>query len=244
VTSTSTTLHFVPDNFVFPPDFPYDMFEPTAYPDDPALQQHVMMRGDNGELVYYNGNPKLNIWTAFVQMDGGTFKYFAPFQHENHGGGATCLPYLLKRNAIGVVVGIEVVLWARPRKNIRGKKGKIDKSWIEVKGGFREKFETAIETAKREHAEESGGIKASDNTFETSLVRAAINRATSVLLNEREGVVNTAYEMDDETYRAFKNSPDDRIMSIWDVALSRDSLAKAAAFDLLAWVKRNYTTAL
>jgi hypothetical protein len=243
VTSASTSLHFVPDGFFFPEDFPDDMFEPTAYPDDPKLQQHVMMRGKNGELVFFNGNPKLNIWTAFVQMDGGTFKYFAPFQHENYGGGATILPFRLKRNAFGVVVGIKVVLWARPRKNIRGKGGKIDMSWVEVKGGFREKFETAIETAKRELREESGGLEAGE-AFETSVARAAINRATTVLLSKREGVVNTAYEMTDKQYEEFRGNPDDRIMSIWDVANSRDSLAKAAAFDLLAWVKRNYTTAL
>jgi hypothetical protein len=201
------------------------------------------MRGPNGELVFFNGNPKFNLWTAFVWMNAGAFQYLAPFQHENHGGGATSLPFRLVRNPLGVVIDIQVVMWARPRKTILGDDGKPDVTYFEVKGGFREPNETAIQAANREHAEESHGIEAG-KTFETSLVRAAINRATSVLLNYDEGVANTAYEMDDETYAKFQVSPDDRIMSIWDVARSRDSLAKAAAFDLLAWVKRTYSTAL
>ncbi len=246
--SNSTTLPViavpagVPEGFVLP-DIPEGMFMAKAYPADADEQQHVLMRTPDGALVLYNGDPRFNIWTIFAWMDAGAFQYVAPFQHENGGGGNTSLPFSLVWNDDHTkVIDIMVVLWGRPRKTILDDNGQPDLSWLEVKGGFSNQGEARKAGADRELSEESSGVKPGEH-FETSVARTAINRATSVLLDSDEGVANFAFEMTDAKLAEFEANPDDRIMSIWEVTVSRDSLAKAAAFDLLAWVRRNYPTA-
>jgi hypothetical protein len=228
---------YVPEGHSFPADFPTDMFV-GGYPTDPDAQQWVQMDGPDGELVFFN--KRMNNWIAFIQMAHGAGSYVMPAYHENGGGGAVTLPYRLVRNDQGVVVDVEVVFWEKDRGNIASAPDQID---FEAIGGFQDPGESAEQTAKREHSEESGGIEAGA-IREVSVRRSAADRATRVLLNEEEGIATFAYEATDEQLAAFEASGDHPIMSWRKARRSRCHITKGCVFDLVADISDEYETAL
>jgi hypothetical protein len=236
---------YVPEGYVFPQNFPTQLFkEGSDYPQWEAdAQQWVWMIGPNGEPTYYNA--KLQYWITFghyyeVKPDGSVVEYRIPLQHQRGGGGATILPFQLVQNEMGVVTDIRIAFWAKARRNIVSDSGFID---FEAMGGFRDKGETPAQTAVREHSEESGGMQAGEE-FEASLRRGCIDRAVVYLAHEKEGVSTFAYLASDEQMTEFERTGDHPVMSWMEAVMSRCEITKASVLDLIAWVKRNYETAL